>query len=349
MAKRILTIVGARPQFIKAAAFSREASKDSRIEEFLVHTGQHFDENMSSVFFKELEIPNPKYSLNINGGNHGQMTGKMLSALEDVLTEEEPDIVLVYGDTNSTLAGSIAAAKLNIPIAHVEAGLRSFNKKMPEEINRVLTDHVSDFLFCPTKESVTNLENEGICKGVFHVGDVMYDASLYAKKLIKKEEKKYQEALKLHVGEFALMTIHRQESSSNHEFSKIMQFAIDFAEEHNLKIIFPVHPRIRSLVDPYREKSRFKFLEPLSYVETQYAISKAHTILTDSGGLQKEAYFHGIPCVTLRSETEWIETIECGWNRLWTVEGYKTRTPIEEYGNGKGAEKILDTLINALS
>ena len=258
MTKRILTIVGARPQFIKAAAFSREASKDRRIEETLVHTGQHFDENMSNVFFKELEIPNPKYSLNINGGNHGQMTGKMLSALEDVLTKEEPDIVLVYGDTNSTLAGSIAAAKLNIPIAHVEAGLRSFNKKMPEEINRVLTDHVSDFLFCPTKESVKNLRNEGICNGIFHVGDVMYDATIYAKKLLIKEEKNYQKTLRLRAGEFVLMTIHRQESSSTHEFSRIMQFAIDFAEEHNLNIIFPVHPRIRSLVNPYRKESRFR-------------------------------------------------------------------------------------------
>tara|TARA_B100000676_G_scaffold155340_1_gene153111 strand:+ start:6811 stop:7854 length:1044 start_codon:yes stop_codon:yes gene_type:complete len=347
MAKRVLTIVGARPQFIKAAAFSREASKDSRIDETLVHTGQHFDENMSKVFFKELDIPNPKYSLNINGGSHGKMTGKMLSALEDVLTEEEPDIVLVYGDTNSTLAGSIAAAKLNIPIAHVEAGLRSFNKRMPEEINRVLTDHVSDFLFCPTKESVKNLRNEGISNGIFHVGDVMYDATLHAKEFLVKEEKKYQKTLRLRSGEFALMTIHRQESSSAHRFSKIMQFAIDFAEEHNLGILFPVHPRIRRLVDPYREESRFRFLEPLSYIETQYTISKAHTVLTDSGGLQKEAYFHSVPCVTLRSETEWVETIECGWNRLWTVENYNARNPIDEYGNGTGAKKILNTLMNA--
>jgi len=345
MSKRIVTIVGARPQFVKAAALSREITKDSRIHETLVHTGQHFDKNMSEIFFEELEIPKPEYFLDIHGGNHGQMTGQMIAAIEEVLCKEKPDVVLVYGDTNSTLAGALAAAKLHIPIAHVEAGLRSFNKKMPEEINRILTDHLSDFLFCPTKESVKNLLREGITSEVFHVGDIMYDATLYAKTILNKKTEAFESRFKFQNSRFALMTVHRQESTDDDKnFSAIMDYADRFARKNNLTMLFPAHPRIKNLIKAYQKNPRFSFVEPFSYLETQYAISKAHSILTDSGGLQKEAYFHRIPCVTLRSETEWIETVEKGWNRLWTVEEYNPQKPIEDYGNGDGAQKIVQVL-----
>ncbi len=342
---RILTIVGARPQFVKAAVLSRAIEMNDKIKEVLVHTGQPLDQNMSDVFFEELQISQPKYFLKIHGGSHGQMTGKMIEAVEKVLFREEPDIVLVYGDTNSTLAGSLAAAKLNIPIAHVEAGLRSFNREMPEEINRVLTDHLSRLLLCPTKRSVKNLENEGISDGVFHVGDIMYDATLYAKGILERNPSKVGISTNLVENKFALMTIHRQESTANeNRFSNLMNFADTYAKDNKLKILFPVHPRVKRLIDDYQNSSSFKFIEPLSYLETQYVISKALAVLTDSGGLQKEAYFHQVPCITLRSETEWLETIENGWNKLWTEKEYKKRNTIEDYGTGDCAQKIMEIL-----
>lgn len=349
MNKRIVTIVGARPQFIKAAALSRELQRHSDIEEILIHTGQHFDKNMSDVFFDELEIPKPKYFLDIHSSSHGQMTGQMLSAIEDVLLQEKPNMVLVYGDTNSTLAGALAASKLDIPVAHVEAGLRSFNKKMPEEINRVLTDHISNLLFCPTKQAVTNLNAEGITSGVCHVGDIMYDATLFAKNYITKNAEKFDNRSGLGSADFALMTIHRQESTNDEKtFYELMSYADQFSKKNNLQILFPVHPRIKKLVQKYRKTPNFSFLEPLSYFETQYLLSKASSVLTDSGGLQKEAYFHRIPCITLRSETEWVETIEFGWNRLWTEDNYNSQKLITEYGVGCGAKNIVEILRNTL-
>lgn len=347
MKKRIMTIVGARPQFIKAASLSRAFKDNSKIEEILVHTGQHFDANMSDIFFEELDIPAPKYTLGIQGGLHGQMTGRMMEALESILISEKPNAVLVYGDTNSTLAGALAAVKLHIPVVHVEAGLRSYNRKMPEEINRILTDHVSSILFCPTQTSVNNLKEEGIHKSVYHVGDIMYDATLYALAHVKNKDD-IQHKLSFLPEKFAFMTVHRAESTESPDIlEKIIHFAEKFSKDHDLKIVFPVHPRTRNFMKEYAKnlKNTFLDLDPLSYFETQYCLSKASYVLTDSGGLQKEAYFHRIPCITLRSETEWVETIEHGWNRLWTKDTYASRKDILEYGTGKCVEKMLSILM----
>ena len=349
MKKRVITIFGARPQFIKAAILSREIQNYKSIEEILVHTGQHFDKNMSDIFFEELNIPKPKYFLDINSCSHGQMTGKMLSKIEEVLLQEKSNIVLVYGDTNSTLAGALAASKLHIPVVHVEAGLRSFNKKMPEEINRVLTDHLSSLLFCPTQQAVRNLSMEGITNGVHYVGDIMYDATIFAKNYIRKNSNKFSKNFSIDKIDFALMTIHREESTKNQKnFSKLMNYANEFSKKNNVKILFPIHPRIRGLVKGYEEKPNFYLIDPISYFDTQFLLGKASFVLTDSGGLQKEAYFHKVPCITLRSETEWVETIDNGWNRLWTEDNYKSRKTIKDYGDGSGAKKIIDVLINSL-
>lgn len=346
--KRIITIVGARPQFIKAAALSRGFKYYPRLDEIIVHTGQHFDKNMSEVFFNELNIPRPKYSLNIHGGLHGRMTGQMLSSIEEVLMREKPDTVLVYGDTNSTLAGALAASKLHIPLVHIESGLRSFNKKMPEEINRILTDHISNLLFCPTFLAVANLKNEGVVSGVYHVGDIMYDATLFAKDFIRKNLVEFEKKFKFIQNDFVFMTIHRQESTSDIRiFSEFISYAVGFAKDANCKILFPVHPRIKNLVERFKDNANFYFVEPLSYFETQYLLSNALCVLTDSGGLQKEAYFHQVPCVTLRSETEWVETIESGWNRLWEEKDYNPKKSIPDYGDGDSAKKILEVLLNA--
>lgn len=349
MTLHLHTILGARPQFIKAGALSRTLKKYPDIRETLIHTGQHFDATMSDVFFQELDIPKPQYCLNINSGSHGQMTGRMLEGIEAILQQDKPDAVLVYGDTNSTLAGAMAATKLHIPVIHIEAGLRSFNRKMPEEINRILTDHVSDYLFCSTQTAVCNLHNEGITNGVHHVGDIMYDTTLYAMNYIKTNFSAPQKLRGL-PPEFALMTMHRAESTENiQKFQAMMDYALDFAKDHDLKIIFPVHPRTKALVQKAQLDDTFIIFEPLSYFETHYCLSKARFVLTDSGGLQKEAYFHRVPCITLRQETEWIETIECGWNRLWTVESYKTRKDITDYGDGDCAEEILSILRKAMT
>jgi len=346
MKKRITTIVGARPQFVKAATLSRLFQKSSTLEEILVHTGQHHDSNMSDVFFEELNIPKPSYFLDIKGGNHGQMTGRMLEAIEAVLLKEKPDAVLVYGDTNSTLSGALAASKLHIPVIHVEAGLRSFNRSMPEEINRVLTDHVSDILFCPTSTAVSNLQQEGVVNGVYHVGDVMYDATLFAIESLKNHTG-FSEKFKGIDPDFSLLTVHRADSTSSREqFQTVMDHVKEFSQKHNTQIIFPVHPRTQKLI----ESSSYEFpksiypIETLSYFETHFLLSKATHVLTDSGGLQKEAYFHKVPCITLRSETEWVETIDAGWNRLWVNSHYKERKEITEYGEGDAANKILKIL-----
>jgi UDP-GlcNAc3NAcA epimerase len=343
---RILTIIGTRPQFIKSATLSRTFQKAHDIEEILVHTGQHFDFNMSGIFFKELQIQKPKYILNINEGSHGQMTGRMLEAIENVIMAEKPNATLIYGDTNSTLAGALAASKLHIPVIHVEAGLRSYNKKMPEEINRILADHLSYLCFCPTKVSVENLKKEGITQGVYHVGDIMYDATLYAIEHIKNN-KAAEQNLSFLPKKFAFMTVHRAESTQSQDtFHKIINFAQKFSYDNDLKIIFPVHPRTRKLIDKnfMQLNENIILTDPLSYFETHYCLSKTKYVLTDSGGLQKEAYFHRVPCVTLRTETEWIETIEHGWNRLWTDNVHKPRCDIADYGDGHCAEKVTEII-----
>ncbi len=336
---KIVSIVGARPQFIKLAPVSR-ALRAAGIREIIVHTGQHYDRGMSEVFFDELDIPEPHYNLGVGSGNHGAQTGEMLKKIEEVLLGENPDWVMVYGDTNSTLAGALAAAKLHIPLAHVEAGLRSFNRHMPEEINRVLTDHISTLLFCPTETAVKNLAAEGITQGVHLVGDVMLDALIDAK-VRAKERSTILDRLALREEQYLLATVHRAENTDNPDrLRSIMAALTQLAETE--PVIFPVHPRTRKALEtlglrvdlPLNDQATgapspgnpstlhrppltgLLFIAPLSYLDLVRLSSSARVILTDSGGLQKEACWLGVPCVTLRDETEWVETLENGWNVL---------------------------------
>ena len=343
MVRRIVTVVGARPQFIKAAAVSRVLKRSGSLEETLVHTGQHFDENMSDVFFSELGIGSPAYNLEISGGTHGAMTGRMLERLEAILLAQKPDAVLVYGDTNSTLAGALAAVKLHIPAVHVEAGLRSFNRAMPEEINRVVVDHVSSLLLCPTEVSVANLKRENIESGVSWVGDVMYDSTLYISQAATRTST-IVERLGLTDKQFGLCTLHRAENTNDAtRFARIL----DYVAEHSrsLPLVFPVHPRVGERVTAWaRNLPQVKVIDPVGYIDIHRLLAGASTVLTDSGGLQKEAYFHRVPCVTIRDETEWVETVAAGWNRLWTVSDFRPRHEISEYGDGHAAEKIVDRI-----
>lgn len=311
---KIASIVGARPQFIKCASVSRELRKEH--EEVLIHTGQHYDHGMSEVFFEELAIPKPDYNLNIGSGTHGHQTGAMLGAIEDVLQQENPDLVLVYGDTNSTLAGALAAAKLHVPVAHVEAGLRSFDRRMPEEINRVLTDHCSDLLFCPTKTAVENLAAEGITGGVHLVGDVMVDAMNY-NRAVAEERSRILEAVGVRPGEYLVITVHRP---SNTDSRENMVAILSALAEAGMPVVFPVHPRTRNYLGRYgllaKMPENVQVTEPLGYLDMLHLMAHAAKILTDSGGVQKEAYMLGVPCITLRENTEWVETVEAGWNVL---------------------------------
>ncbi len=314
MTLNLLTIVGARPQFIKAAALSRAVADYSSIRETIVHTGQHYDANMSKIFFDELGIPRPDYSLGIGGGSHGQMTGRQIEAIEQVLKAERPDVVLVYGDTNSTLAGSLAAIKLHIPIAHVEAGLRSFNRSMPEEINRVLTDHTANLLFAPTETAMRNLAAEGIDLAQCHlVGDVMYDASLFYRSRARKPE--WFAGLGLASGEFALATIHRAENTDS---AKRLANILKGLEISGFQVVLPLHPRTRLKLDEFAIgcPDNVHFTQPVGYLEMVWLEDNCRAVATDSGGVQKEAYFFEKPCVTLRDETEWVELVESGWNVL---------------------------------
>ncbi len=349
MKKRILTIVGARPQFIKAAALSRVFAVTDGMDEMLVHTGQHTDDDMSEVFFQELAIAPPARNLKISGGGHGDMTGRMLIALERVMQEECADSVLIYGDTNSTLAGALAAAKLNIPIIHIEAGLRSFNRRMPEEVNRVLSDHLSTLLLCPTRVAVENLKREGITRGVREVGDVMYDITLQAANMAARKSTVLKD-LGIIGKPFALCTLHRAETIDD---ASALERALAYleAEARKRTVIFPVHPRTRKAL-----KARGGALEgvrqiaPVGYLDMHALLGACSLVLTDSGGLQKEAYFHRKPCITLRSETEWVETIEAGWNRLWTSPDWVSpRHDIADYGEGRAAEKCVEAVRDLLT
>jgi UDP-GlcNAc3NAcA epimerase len=341
--KTLVTIVGARPQFIKAAALSRALAK-SNLKETLVHTGQHFDDAMSKVFFDELDIPAPAHHLNIHSLTHGVMTGQMLSAIEGVLTQQKPDGVLVYGDTNSTLAGALAAAKLSIPVIHVEAGLRSFNRDMPEEINRVLTDHMSGLLLCPTGEAMKNLAREGITSGVRHVGDVMYDATLHATGMALSQSK-ILETLKLAPKSYALATIHRQENTDSKEaLQKVVNYLGGEAKVR--PIVLPLHPRTEKMLASHGLALPAGVVKcaPLGYLDMHRLLHDAAQVYTDSGGVQKEAYFHQVPCVTLRGETEWVETVAHGWNRLWHENDWRPRTSIADYGQGKAAQYCVEAI-----
>jgi UDP-GlcNAc3NAcA epimerase len=331
------------------------------MEEVLIHTGQHYDKNMSEVFFSELELREPNYDLGISQASHGKMTGQMLIAVEETLEIERPEIVLVYGDTNSTLAGALAASKLNIPVVHVEAGLRSFNRRMPEEVNRVVTDHVSSLLFCPTATAVNNLGNEGIQSNVHLVGDVMYDATL----LYRETARARVDLSKWGVTEndYVLCTIHRAENTDERSrFTSIMVALKNIATEY--LVVFPVHPRTRKLLESDKELMEIDniiFTEPVSYLEMLCLESSAKAILTDSGGMQKEAYFQGRPCITLRDETEWVETVETGVNRLcganeemiasaWRkIQNASISFPRNLYGDGTSATKIVDVMFDYLT
>ncbi|MBS0409753.1 MAG: UDP-N-acetylglucosamine 2-epimerase (non-hydrolyzing) [Proteobacteria bacterium] len=337
MARRILTVVGARPQFIKAAAFSRALRAEPGLEERLVHTGQHFDDNMSGVFFRELGVRPPDISLDIHGGGHGQMTGRMLEALEAAMIEDRPDAVLVYGDTNSTLAAALAAAKLHIRLIHIEAGLRSHNRRMPEEVNRVLTDHAADLLLAPTRLAMANLAAEGLADRARLVGDVMYDATLHAIAEARRGSSILQR-LGLEGRPFAIATVHRAENTDDPaQLARIVAYLRRAAGQRT--VVFPVHPRTAlRLAEAGVDTGGLMLTEPLSYFDLHRLVDAAELVMTDSGGLQKEAYFHRTPCITLRDETEWAETIEAGWNRLWTDPGpAPERRDIPDYGAGAAA------------
>jgi len=309
---KIVSIVGARPQFVKAAVLSRELRKEHT--EILVHTGQHYDSNMSDVFFQEMEIPVPDYNLNIGSGNHGEQTGAMLKGIEEILLIEKPDWCLVYGDTNSTLAGALAAVKLHIKVAHVEAGLRSFNRRMPEEINRVLTDHISDLLLCPTQTAVDNLRNEGITQGVHLVGDVMYEALMWAVEKSKTHSTILTD-LNLTPKNYLLATVHRAENTDDTEHLGNILSAFNQIQE---TLIWPVHPRTRKKLEEmhWQPGKHIQLIDPLGYLDMVQLEENTRMILTDSGGIQKEAYWLQVPCITLRDETEWVETVQSGWNTL---------------------------------
>lgn len=354
---KIATIIGARPQFVKAAVVSRLILQNSKINEIIIHTGQHFDNNMSNIFFDELEIPKPDFNLGIGGGSHGQNTGKMIEQIEKILITENPDWIVVYGDTDSTLAGAIAAVKLNIPIAHVEAGLRSYNRFMPEEINRVLTDHISSILFVPTKNSITNLKKEGIFgKKVIKVGDVMLDAVNYYKAHAKEPKiPNFSSNIP-----FVLCTIHRAENTDNKIRLENIVKTLNKLSKH-VKIVLPLHPRTRKNLNNYGGEnlnSNIELIDPVGYLEMNWLISNCQLVITDSGGLQKESYFHKKPCITLRNETEWIELLEDGSNILLDplnknslsiilkMMNKKINSNSELFGGGNAGNLIIEAISN---
>ncbi|MEH6799075.1 MAG: UDP-N-acetylglucosamine 2-epimerase (non-hydrolyzing) [Halopseudomonas sabulinigri] len=351
----ILTIVGARPQFIKASVVSRALQRAQGVNEIMLHTGQHFDANMSEVFFDQLGIPRPTIQLDIHGGSHGVMTGRMLSEIEKALIEHRPDRVLVYGDTNSTLAGALAAAKLHIPVAHVEAGLRSFNMQMPEEINRILTDQISDLLFCPTSTAVQNLRNEGFVNKpakVLQPGDVMQDAALlFAEKAYAPQASGFPES-------FILATLHRAENTDNPVRLANIVKALNHIHQKICPVVLPLHPRTRNLIGQQGLSLNLHLIEPVGYFEMIWLLSQTQLVLTDSGGVQKEAYFFGKACLTMRDQTEWVELIDVGANELV---GADTQTIVEStqrhlgrqvqdteklYGGGEASQRIVDELLN---
>ncbi len=351
---KIVTVIGARPQFVKASILSRIFRDSDQINEILVHTGQHFDFKMDRIFFDELKISEPKYNLNINSLSHGAMTGKMLSSIEEILIIEKPDYVLVFGDTNSTLAGALAAKKLHIKVIHVEAGLRSLNMKMPEEINRILTDRISDLLFCPTNKAVHNLNSEGFggfpCT-VVKSGDVMYDLALFFQ---SNRISRGEPALKHN---FILCTIHREENTSDvQRLASIINGLNKVAGE--IPIILPLHPRTKKIIEQNKIKCDFDVIEPVGYLEMINYLQNCKLVITDSGGLQKEAYFFKKYCITLREETEWTELVENGYNELVDYDGsliydtyvrlYKQKGTFQEsfYGEGNACNIILNSILN---
>ncbi len=369
---RILSIVGARPQFIKIAPLCREIEKYNKsslenVEHIIVHTGQHYDKGMSSNFFKELEIPRPEINLGIGSGKQGVQTARMLEKIEEVLLEIKPDVVIIYGDTNSTVAGALAPVKLHIPTAHVEAGLRSFNRKMPEEINRIVADHVSDILFAPTKTAMDNLKKEGLASRSIFTGDIMYDAIL-SNRILAEKKSKILEKLSLNSDNFALATIHRAENTDNIERLHNILDAFNEISETHYPVIFPVHPRtqkyIKEKLSEWQAHPNFQLINPVGYLDIIHLVNQANLVLTDSGGLQKEAFFLNKPCITLRDETEWIETVKAQANLVVGTEPEKILKAVSQwelriksntkpsqsditdsFGKGDAAKNILSYLI----
>ena len=349
---KVLTILGARPQFIKAGTVSREIAKHQEIEEIIVHTGQHYDENMSDIFFVEMKIPKPHYFLGIGGKSHGAMTGQMIEKIEDVALKENPDWIMVYGDTNSTLAGAIVASKLHIKLAHIEAGLRSFNMRMPEEINRILTDRISNILFCPTEIAVQNLEKEGFDKfdcRVLNSGDVMQDGAFFYKKLARKPSCIIED-------DFILCTIHRAENTdSKSRIESIFEAIHEISKER--QIILPLHPRTKKIIQNLKLNiQNLTIIDPVGYLEMVWLIDNCSLVMTDSGGLQKEAFFFEKPCITLRDETEWIELVELGYNilvgadkeqiiKVYKNQNFNTTFGVDLYGMGLASQKIVEELL----
>jgi len=357
---KILTVLGARPQFIKAAAVSRQLRRVH--QEKIIHTGQHYDLNMSDIFFKELSIPAPDYNLGVGSGSHAEQTASMLIGIEKLILKEKTDYLLVYGDTNSTLAGALAASKLHVPVIHIEAGLRSFNMKMPEEQNRILTDHISKLLFCPTETAVVNLKNEGLTKGVYNVGDVMCDAVLYYSEQIEKLDYTYFYnrliplfGQKQKVKKWYIATVHRAENTDS--IAKIKEILAAF-EQLDAPVIFPVHPRTKSMVKKLFTRKQYKnilFVEPIGYLDMLFFTKNAIKVITDSGGLQKEAYILETPTVTIRDQTEWVETLKGNYNVLCKSTSKDILTKVfqteftdeprkEFYGNGDASKEICKFL-----
>lgn len=358
---KVITIIGARPQFIKAAVVSHTFAQRNEVKEILLHTGQHFDANMSKVFFDELGIPEPAYNLGIGGGLHGAMTGAQISGIEEILILEKPDWVMVYGDTNSTISGALAAVKLHIPVAHVEAGLRSFNRKMPEEINRIVTDHISTVLFAPTSAAMKHLSNEGIPLPQCHlVGDVMYDAALFFGERAKRSSS-ILEKVAVDPHNFILVTIHRAENTDDQERLQVIITALEKISRQ-IPIVWPIHPRTAAKLRGQPQMlsmlgKNVHMIDPLGYLDMVMLEKNAAVIVTDSGGVQKEAFFFGVPCVTLRDETEWTELVDAGWNFLTSPThtdqvtdevlsaiGRKGRT-IYPYGDGNAAKLIVSNFL----
>lgn len=347
---KIVTIVGARPQFIKAATLSRVARNHSGIREILVHTGQHYDENMSEVFFRQLDIPVPDYNLGTGSGSHAVQTGAMMTGIEKVLLNEKPDRVLVYGDTNSTLAGALTAAKLHIPVAHVEAGLRSFNRRMPEEINRILTDHVAELLFAPTETAMRNLANEGLETASRFTGDVMFDSVLFYRDMVTADPGRYRIAGL--PDSYMLATVHRAENTDNPE---ILSGILDAFWQTGRPIVLPLHPRTRKMLENSAAvPANVKIIDPVGYLQMLRLTLDSEKVLTDSGGLQKEAYFLEKPCITLRTETEWVETVHDQWNTVTGTDPERILAAVAlphpqapqkpSFGNGRAASEILSLL-----
>lgn len=364
--RKLMTVVGARPQFVKAAVLSRkirEPEYAQRIKEFLVHTGQHYDENMSDIFFRDMEIPEPDANLGIGSGSHGAVTGAMLAGIEQLILQEKPDMLLVYGDTNSTLAGALAASKLHVPVAHVEAGLRSFMMDMPEEQNRLLTDHLSTWLFCPTAAAVANLSAEGIPnqnpkkpnadnKSVIVSGDIMLEASKHYR---PKARERAGAIVKGLPRGFALLTLHRAENTD--DVGRLASIVRAINARPDIPVVFPIHPRTRKMLDKanLRFASHVLMMDPVGYFEMLCLEDDCAFVVTDSGGVQKEAFFFDKPCITLRDSTEWVELVECGWNTLAGADETKILTAMDQiavpnnakpplYGDGNTARKILNYL-----